>query len=77
MYFRQAFYFKYVNWFTGKLVISVEVDLGEKIGNDGLQRWTIKDWKHSYELKDKATIELENLFNGNAILGSYLTSFTY
>lgn len=52
-----------------KLVISVEVDLGEKTGHDGLRHWTIKDWKHSYELKDKATIELDNLFNGNEVFG--------
>ncbi|KAJ0183385.1 hypothetical protein K1T71_001361 [Dendrolimus kikuchii] len=52
-----------------KIIITVEVDLGEKTGDDGLKRWNINDWKHSYELKDKATIELENLFNGNKILG--------
>lgn len=48
--------------------MSAEVDLGE-IVKDDKKYWTIKNWKHSYELKDKADVVFENLFNGNEILG--------
>ncbi|KAJ8716746.1 hypothetical protein PYW07_003373 [Mythimna separata] len=52
-----------------KVVILADVDLSDNIGKDGEKHWTIKSWKHSYDLKDKSTIELENLFNGNEVLG--------
>ncbi|KAJ8723231.1 hypothetical protein PYW08_003143 [Mythimna loreyi] len=52
-----------------KIVINVDVDLGDNIGKDGEKHWTIANWKHTYDVKDKSTIELENLFNGNEVLG--------
>ncbi|KAG6454231.1 circadian clock-controlled protein daywake [Manduca sexta] len=52
-----------------KIEITVEADLGEEVGADGVKHWTIKGWKHEYALKDKTTIELENLFGGNEELG--------
>uniref|UniRef100_A0A2A4JLY9 Uncharacterized protein n=1 Tax=Heliothis virescens TaxID=7102 RepID=A0A2A4JLY9_HELVI len=52
-----------------KVVITAEVDIGDNIGKDGEKHWKINNWKHSYDLKEKSTIELENLFNGNEALG--------
>ncbi|XP_049872590.1 circadian clock-controlled protein daywake-like [Pectinophora gossypiella] len=52
-----------------KVMINVEGDVVEKKGKDGKVHWDIKSWKHTYELKDKASIELENLFQGNEVLG--------
>ncbi|XP_026319156.1 circadian clock-controlled protein-like [Hyposmocoma kahamanoa] len=52
-----------------KLVISTEFDLGEKVGKDGKKHWHIKKWTHSFELKDKADLVFENLFEGNEVLG--------
>nr|ANC68525.1 takeout/juvenile hormone binding-like protein [Helicoverpa armigera] len=52
-----------------KIVITAEVDIGDNIGQDGEKHWKIKNWKHTYDLKEKSTIELENLFNGNEVLG--------
>lgn len=37
--------------------------------------WKIKQWKHSYELKDKSEVVFENLFNGNEVLGKYIIYF--
>lgn len=56
---------------AGKALISAVVDIAEVTGKDGRQHWSIKRYSHSYELKDKATIELENLFNGNEDLGEF------
>lgn len=60
--------------FLGKVVISADVDMADNIGKSGEKHWTIKSWKHSYDLKEKSTIELENLFNGNEVLGKFLDS---
>ncbi|CAH2047406.1 unnamed protein product, partial [Iphiclides podalirius] len=46
-----------------KAEISVEMDVEEQ--ND---RWNIKKWKHSYELKDNSEVVFGNLFNGNEVL---------
>ncbi|CAH0683035.1 unnamed protein product [Spodoptera exigua] len=51
-----------------KVVITAEVDIGDNLGRDGQKHWTIKNWKHTYDVKEKSTIELENLFNGNQVL---------
>ncbi|XP_028036471.1 circadian clock-controlled protein-like [Bombyx mandarina] len=51
-----------------KVQISVEADLGVETGADGVQHWTVKDWNHNYQLKDKSTLELDNLFDGNDVL---------
>ncbi|XP_013141641.1 PREDICTED: protein takeout-like [Papilio polytes] len=48
-----------------KAEVSVEVDVNFESAN-----WKIKQWKHSYELKDKSEVVFENLFNGNEVLGS-------
>ncbi|XP_026319262.1 uncharacterized protein LOC113229796 [Hyposmocoma kahamanoa] len=58
-----------------KLVISAEIDLNEKVGEDGKKHWEIKNSKHSFELKDKADVVFENLFEGNEILGFQLKPF--
>lgn len=46
------------------------MDLAEKDGKDGKKHWDIKTWTHSFELKDKAELVFENLFDGNEILGN-------
>lgn len=56
----------------GKVVITADVDIGDNLGRDGEKHWSIKTWKHTYDVKEKSTIELENLFNGNQVLGEYL-----
>lgn len=55
---------------SGKLVLNAEIDLGEKVGNDGKKHWDIKKAKHTFELRDKADLVFENLFEGNEILGN-------
>lgn len=57
-------------FFTGKVAITVDVDMGDNVGRDGVRHWNIKNFKHTYDLKEKSTIELENLFNGNEVLGT-------
>ncbi|XP_026744550.1 circadian clock-controlled protein-like [Trichoplusia ni] len=52
-----------------KVVITADVDMGDKIGKDGEKHWKVKSFRHTYDLKDESTIELENLFNGNEVLG--------
>ncbi|XP_075975510.1 circadian clock-controlled protein daywake-like [Anticarsia gemmatalis] len=52
-----------------KITIAAEVDMADSIGKDGEKHWNIKSWTHSYDVKEKSTIELENLFNGNELLG--------
>ncbi|XP_068617377.1 protein takeout-like [Battus philenor] len=47
-----------------KLEVSVEIDL-----NQG-DNWDILSYKHSFELKDKADVVFENLFNGNEALAA-------
>lgn len=51
-----------------KLFMHVDADMGEKMKN-GKKYWDIKSWTHVYELQDKAYLDLENLFEGNEILG--------
>ncbi|XP_022828211.1 uncharacterized protein LOC111357662 [Spodoptera litura] len=53
-----------------KVVITTDVDIGDNLGRDGEKHWSIKNWKHTYDVKEKSTIELENLFNGNQVLGN-------
>ncbi|CAH2047404.1 unnamed protein product, partial [Iphiclides podalirius] len=43
-----------------KAEISVDIDLEEQ--ND---KWNIKQWKHSYELKDNSEVVFGNLLDGN------------
>lgn len=59
-----------VFFFLGKIQISVEADLNDKVAKNGVRYWTIQNWKHGFELKHKSTLELENLFNGNEVLGA-------
>nr|AOG12855.1 odorant binding protein [Eogystia hippophaecolus] len=51
-----------------KLQMVVVAELFDKEGTDGKKHWEIKHWKHSFDLKDKAGLEFENLFNGNEAL---------
>ncbi|KAI5646100.1 hypothetical protein NE865_01993 [Phthorimaea operculella] len=53
-----------------KAVVNVEADVVDKVGKDGKTHWDVKAWKHSYELKDTAELDLENLFPGNELLGN-------
>nr|NP_001299007.1 circadian clock-controlled protein-like precursor [Papilio xuthus]BAM17764.1 takeout/JHBP like protein [Papilio xuthus] len=48
-----------------KAEVNVEVDV-----NFESAYWEIKQWKHSYELKDNSEVVFENLFNGNEVLAS-------
>ncbi|CAG9134956.1 hypothetical protein JYU34_017597 [Plutella xylostella] len=52
-----------------KLVISADVLLADKEGADGKKHWSIKDWSHSYDLKEKSVVQFDNLFPGNELLG--------
>ncbi|CAH0399875.1 unnamed protein product [Chilo suppressalis] len=47
-----------------KVLMSVEADL-EEIEKSGKKYWNIKNWDSSYTIKEKANIELTNLFNGS------------
>ncbi|CAB3226654.1 unnamed protein product [Arctia plantaginis] len=58
-----------------KFVVSVESDLGEINCSDGQKHWTVKDYKYSYDLKDKPTIELRNVFNGNEVISQTINEF--
>ncbi|XP_047518452.1 circadian clock-controlled protein daywake-like [Pieris napi] len=51
-----------------KAEFSVEYSI-EESEKDGAKYWNIKDYKHSFELKDKADVVFGNLFNGNDVLG--------
>nr|QGN03657.1 putative odorant binding protein 29 [Conopomorpha sinensis] len=51
-----------------KITISNNLQLGDMIDENGVRHWDIKSYKHSYELKDKSDLKLENLFNGNEVL---------
>ncbi|KAJ2951176.1 hypothetical protein O0L34_g5568 [Tuta absoluta] len=53
-----------------KAVVNVEADVIDKVGKDGKNHWDVKAWKHTYELKDTAELDLENLFPGNELLGN-------
>ncbi|XP_028179380.1 uncharacterized protein LOC114366650, partial [Ostrinia furnacalis] len=55
--------------FSGKILISIEADLADKVGKDGKTYWNVKRFSHTYELQDKADVEFENLFSGNDVLG--------
>lgn len=44
----------------------------EVTGADGKPHWSIPSWKHVYDLKEKAIVKFENLFNGNEVLGKTL-----
>ncbi|KPJ14397.1 Circadian clock-controlled protein [Papilio machaon] len=48
-----------------KAEVNVEVDVDFQS-----TKWNIKEWKHSYELKDNSEVVFENLFNGNEVLAS-------
>ncbi|KAM3964914.1 protein takeout-like [Aphomia sociella] len=52
-----------------KIVISINGEIEDKIGKDGETYWDIKNWKHTFDLKDKCDLNFENLFNGNEVLG--------
>lgn len=54
--------------------MEVEADITEKV-KDGKKYWDIKSWKHNYELQKKAELDLENLFEGNEVLGDYTLKF--
>lgn len=51
--------------------------MGEKDGKDGKKHWEIKKTSHTFELKDKADLVFENLFEGNEILGRLLFNNLY
>ncbi|XP_049872588.1 circadian clock-controlled protein daywake-like [Pectinophora gossypiella] len=52
-----------------QIQITAEIDFEEKTQKDGQVHWHAKGFKHSYELKEKADVVFENLFNGNEVLG--------
>ncbi|KAL0830705.1 hypothetical protein ABMA28_002839 [Loxostege sticticalis] len=52
-----------------KIQMNVLNDMGERTGKDGKKHWHIKGSTYTYELKDKAHVNFENLFNGNEVLG--------
>ncbi|CAG9787680.1 unnamed protein product [Diatraea saccharalis] len=47
-----------------KILITVDVDM-EEIEKSGKKYWNVKNWDSSYIIKEKANIELTNLFNGS------------
>ncbi|CAH0683034.1 unnamed protein product [Spodoptera exigua] len=51
-----------------KIQINAEVDLNIKKGKDGKDRWLVKSWRHTFDLKDKSTVKFENLFPDNEFL---------
>ncbi|XP_026319100.1 uncharacterized protein LOC113229645 [Hyposmocoma kahamanoa] len=51
-----------------KLYIEVDADMADKV-KDGKKYWDVKSWTHKYELQEKAELDLENLFEGNEVLG--------
>lgn len=54
--------------------MEVDADMGEKVKN-GKKYWDVKTWSHRYELQDKAELDLENLFEGNEVLGNCTFEF--
>ncbi|XP_045499024.1 uncharacterized protein LOC123696712 [Colias croceus] len=50
-----------------KAEISVELDMAE-IEKNGAMHWDIKNWKHSYELKDRSDVVFDNLLSGSDVL---------
>nr|UDM59895.1 putative odorant binding protein 8 [Corcyra cephalonica] len=52
-----------------KIVIAISGEMEDKVGKDGDKFWDIKNWKHTFELKDRCDLNFENLFNGNEVLG--------
>lgn len=59
-----------LDYLTDKIYMEVDADMAEKV-KDGKKYWDVKSWTHKYELKDKAELDLENLFEGNEVLGDY------
>ncbi|XP_063826836.1 protein takeout-like [Ostrinia nubilalis] len=51
-----------------KIQMNVASNIVEKIGKDGKKHWHIKGSSYTYELKDKAHVNFENLFNGNELM---------
>ncbi|KAL0880295.1 hypothetical protein ABMA27_002747 [Loxostege sticticalis] len=47
-----------------KVLISVQADIKE-VELNGKKHWDIMNWAHSFDLKDRANIELTNLFAGS------------
>lgn len=54
--------------------MQVVANMDEKV-KKGKKYWNVKSWKHKYELQGKAELDLENLFEGNEVLG-ILTNLT-
>ncbi|XP_041980114.1 uncharacterized protein LOC121733810 isoform X2 [Aricia agestis] len=52
-----------------KAIFGVDSVLSKVNGADGKEHLKIVDWTHDYDLKDKAEVHFDNLFNGNEILG--------
>nr|QHI42040.1 odorant-binding protein 11 [Glyphodes caesalis] len=48
-----------------KAVFDIEFNMGTKQDKDGKDHWQIKNWKYTYELKDKSTVNFENLLSGS------------
>ncbi|XP_072932836.1 uncharacterized protein [Epargyreus clarus] len=51
-----------------KGVFSVTCALAKTTKPDGKIHWHVKDWKYTFELRDKSTLVFENLFEGNELL---------
>ncbi|CAH0399876.1 unnamed protein product [Chilo suppressalis] len=51
-----------------KILIDVETDMNDRVGREGKKHWHVKGSRFTFDLKDKAYVKFENLFNGNDVL---------
>ncbi|XP_059057570.1 circadian clock-controlled protein daywake-like [Achroia grisella] len=52
-----------------KIVITINGEFHDITGKDGETYLEIRNWSHTFDLKDKCDLVFENLFNGNEVLG--------
>lgn len=45
--------------------LDVKIDLESVQGSDGEKHWKLKHYEHTFDVKEKALLQFDNLFNGN------------
>ncbi|KAL4716081.1 hypothetical protein ACJJTC_013858 [Scirpophaga incertulas] len=57
-----------INVVLKKILLTIDVDMGEKVGKDGTKYWDMKRFNHSFELLEKSELEFEGLNTGSNVL---------